>query len=98
MGASGWSPREVAWVHNTRAAGQVQLSRGRTRRTYTVRQVSADEAGPVLQQYVQIANAARGYFAASVDAPVAAFAAEADQHPVFELTPVEDFPFRPSSW
>jgi hypothetical protein len=48
--------------------------------------VSAEEAGPVLQQYVQIASATRGYFAASVDAPVADFAAEANQHPVFELT------------
>ena len=73
---------EVAWVHNARAAGLVHLSRGRTRGTYRVRQVSAEEAGPVLQQYVQIASATRGYFAASVDAPVADFAAEANQHPV----------------
>ena len=83
---------EVSWVHNARAAGQVQLSRGRTRRTYTVRQVSAEEAGPVLQRYVRIASAARPYFAASVDAPVAAFVAEADRHPVFELTAVSDDP------
>jgi deazaflavin-dependent oxidoreductase (nitroreductase family) len=83
---------EVSWVHNARAAGEVQLSRGRTRRTYTVRQVSAKEAGPVLQRYVRIASATRPYFAAPVDAPVAAFIAEADRHPVFELTPVTDDP------
>ena len=83
---------EVSWVHNARAAGEVQLSRGRTRRTYTVRQVSAKEAGPVLQRYVRIASATRSYFAAPVDALVAAFIAEADRHPVFELTPVSDDP------
>jgi deazaflavin-dependent oxidoreductase (nitroreductase family) len=83
---------EVSWVHNARAAGEVQLSRGPTSRTYTVRQVSAEEAGPVLQRYVRIASAARPYFAAPVDAPVAAFVADADRHLVFELTPISDDP------
>jgi deazaflavin-dependent oxidoreductase (nitroreductase family) len=83
---------EVSWVHNARAAGQVQLSRGRMRRTHTIRQASAAKAGPVLQRYIRIASAARPYFAAPVDGPVEAFVAEADRHPVFELTPVSDDP------
>lgn len=77
---------EVSWVRNARAAGQVQLSRGRTKKTCSIRQASAHEAGPILKQYVRMASATRPYFAASVDAPISAFVAEADRHPVFELT------------
>jgi hypothetical protein len=71
-----------------RAAGQVQLSRGRTKKTCSIRQALPQEAGRILKQYVQIASATRPYFAASADAPVSAFVAEADRHPVFELTPL----------
>jgi deazaflavin-dependent oxidoreductase (nitroreductase family) len=81
---------EVSWVRNARADGQVQLSRGRIARTYAIRHATAEEAGPVLQRYIQVASATRPYFAASVDAPVSAFIAEADRHPLFELTPVND--------
>lgn len=88
---------EVGWVLNARAAGQVQLSRGRTTRICRVREVSPVEAGPVLERYVQIASAARAYFTASVDAPIAAFVAEAHRHPVFALTPVQRETRRASS-
>lgn len=77
----------VSWVHNARAAGQVTLSRRRDRRAYTAREVSAEEAGPVLKRYAAIAPAARRSFQAVKDAPVADFVAEAGRHPVFELTP-----------
>src|SRR3954447_2127929 len=75
----------VSWVHNARAAGRVTLSRRGDRRDYTVREVSATEAGPVLKRYIRIAGATRSYFAASKDSPVSAFVAEAGHHPVFEL-------------
>jgi deazaflavin-dependent oxidoreductase (nitroreductase family) len=77
---------EVAWVRNARAAGQVTITRGRTTRTCRIREVSAAEAGPILQQYVRVASATRSFFTAAVDAPVSAFVAEAHRHPVFELT------------
>ena len=77
----------VSWVHNARATGRVSLARRRNTRDYTVREVPPDEAGPVLTQYVRIARATRPYFQATKDSPVAEFAAEADRHPVFELTP-----------
>jgi len=76
-----------SWVHNARATGRVSLARRRTTRDYTVREVPPDEAGPVLKQYVRIARATRPYFQATKDSPVADFTAEADRHPVFELTP-----------
>ncbi|WP_084161999.1 nitroreductase family deazaflavin-dependent oxidoreductase [Nocardia sp. BMG51109] len=77
----------VAWVHNARKAGQVSLTRRRVNRTYTIREVSADDAGPVLQRYVLIASATRRYFQAAPNDPVERFVAEAAHHPVFELTP-----------
>ncbi|MDQ3577437.1 MAG: nitroreductase family deazaflavin-dependent oxidoreductase [Actinomycetota bacterium] len=80
---------KVGWVLNARAAGQVQLRRGRSTRICQVREVAPAEAGPVLKRYLRIASATRPYFTASVDAPVAAFVAEAHRHPVFALTPIE---------
>jgi deazaflavin-dependent oxidoreductase (nitroreductase family) len=78
----------VSWVHNARAAGRVTLRRRFDTREYTVREVSTQEAGPVLKRYVGIATATRPYFQATKDSPVEDFVAEADRHPVFELTPV----------
>ena len=77
----------VSWVHNLRATGQVSLARRGNNRDYTVREVRPDEAGPVLKQYVRIARATRPYFQATKDSPMEDFVAEADRHPVFELTP-----------
>jgi len=79
----------VSWVHNARAAGRVSLSRRLDTRHYAIREASAVEAGPVLQRYVGIATATREYFHADKDAPVEKFVAEASQHPVFELIPIE---------
>ena len=78
----------VSWVHNARAAGRVTLRRRRDTREYAVREVAAQEAGPVLKRYVGIATATRAYFQAAKDAPVEDFVAETDRHPVFELIPV----------
>jgi deazaflavin-dependent oxidoreductase (nitroreductase family) len=78
----------VSWVHNVRADPHVTLRRRSDTRAYTVREVTApEEAGPVLKRYVAIASATRPYFAASKDSSVEDFIAEADRHPVFELTP-----------
>ena len=56
--------------------------------TTAIREVGADEAGPILKRYVAVASKTRAQFSASKDAPVADFAAEADRHPVFELLAV----------
>jgi deazaflavin-dependent oxidoreductase (nitroreductase family) len=80
---------EVSWVYNARAAGRVTLGRRWNRRDYAVREVPAGEAGPVLKRYVGVATATRPYFGAHKDAPVQAFVAEADRHPVFELVAVD---------
>ncbi|MEU2198701.1 nitroreductase family deazaflavin-dependent oxidoreductase [Isoptericola sp. NPDC019482] len=77
----------VSWVHNVRANPRVLLRRGLARRVCVVRAASAEEAGPVLRQYLRQSRPTRPYFAATVDSPVADFVAEADRHPVFELVP-----------
>jgi deazaflavin-dependent oxidoreductase (nitroreductase family) len=77
----------VSWVHNARASGRVSLTRRRTTRDYTIREVPPDEAGPVLKRYVRLAPSTRPYFHATKDSPVSHFVSEADHHPVFELIP-----------
>ncbi len=76
----------VPWVLNARAAGQVMLQRGHDRHDYRIREVTAEESGPVLKRYLAVATATRPYFKATKDSPVSAFVAEAHRHPVFELT------------
>ena len=80
----------VPWVLNARAAGTVSLQRRGRPRRYSVREVSATEAGPVLKNYVRIARPTRPYFSATVDAPAEQFAAEAERHPVFALEALPD--------
>jgi deazaflavin-dependent oxidoreductase (nitroreductase family) len=77
----------VSWVHNARATGRVKLTRRRDTRDYTIREVAAEEAGPVLQRYIPLAPATRPYFQANKYSPVEDFVTEADRHPVFELIP-----------
>jgi deazaflavin-dependent oxidoreductase (nitroreductase family) len=76
---------EVSWGKNARAAGQVTLSRGGRTETRTIEEVGPDESAPVLKTYVNRYAITRPYFDAQPDAPVEAFAAEADRHPVFRL-------------
>ena len=76
---------DVSWVLNARATGKVVLRSGRQTLTYTIREVLAAEAGPILKRYVSIASATRPYFRADTEAPASEFTAEADLHPVFEL-------------
>jgi deazaflavin-dependent oxidoreductase (nitroreductase family) len=80
----------VSWVHNARAAGRVTLTRRRDTREYAIREVAPEQAGPILKRYVRIATATRRYFLATRDSPVEDFVTEADRHPVFELTPVDE--------
>ena len=76
---------EREWVKNARAAGAVELTRaGRTAR-YRIEELAADEAAPVLREYLRTTPIVRSFFEAGADAPLATFAAEAARHPVFRL-------------
>src|SRR5215471_2836799 len=63
----------VPWVHNARSTGRVRLARRRQIRAYAIREVSPDEAGPVLKRYVRLSPSTRPYFQASKDSPAEDF-------------------------
>jgi deazaflavin-dependent oxidoreductase (nitroreductase family) len=81
---------EVAWVRNARATRRVELQRGDEHTTYAARELDAHEAVPVLRRYLTMPSRffVRRHFEVSAKSPADAIAAEANRHPVFELTPV----------
>jgi deazaflavin-dependent oxidoreductase (nitroreductase family) len=80
----------VQWVRNIRAAGTAMLTRGRRSETISVTELPAQEAAPVLKQYLlHVSGGVRSYFDARKDSPVEAFEREAPRHPVFQIAAVE---------
>jgi deazaflavin-dependent oxidoreductase (nitroreductase family) len=73
------------WVRNARAAGWVELRRGRTRERLAVEELAADEAVPVLQEYYRLGRVTRPFFDVSLDSSGDEWLAEAPRHPVFRL-------------
>jgi deazaflavin-dependent oxidoreductase (nitroreductase family) len=82
---AGYGPAN--WVLNTRAHGQVTLSRGSHSETYKVEEVGAEDAIPVLRKYIAEIRVTRAYFDASPNASDEAVAAELSRHAVFRLIP-----------
>ena len=76
---------KVGWVHNARAAGRVTLSRRGRSEEVAVTEASADEAAPVLRDYLRKFPVVAPFFDAGLLAPVDEFAAEAARHPVFRI-------------
>ena len=68
-----------------RAAGEVELTRRRRTTRHAIEEVGPAEAAPVLREYLRSTPIVRRYFDADRSAPLEAFAAEADRHPVFRL-------------
>jgi deazaflavin-dependent oxidoreductase (nitroreductase family) len=83
---------ERNWVKNAKAAGWVELSRGRSHERLAVALVDAEEAGPVLRAYLRQNRVTRSFFSAAPGDPVQAFVAEAARHPVFRLGDVDGEP------
>lgn len=76
---------ERQWVKNLRAAGAATLSRGRTTRAIRVREVTHEEAVPVMRAYIQRVGVTRSYWEAGPDATDAELLAIAPNHPVFAI-------------
>ncbi len=76
---------EVQWVKNARAAGQVTLRRGGRSEKAAISEIPPEQRAPVLQKYLKQAPITSPYFHAGRDAPLEAFAAEGENHPVFEI-------------
>ena len=72
------------WVKNARAAGWVELRRGRTVERLEVRELGA-HAVPVLQEYYRRGRVTRPFFAVTLRSSHEEWLADAPRHPVFEL-------------
>jgi deazaflavin-dependent oxidoreductase (nitroreductase family) len=82
---AGYGPAN--WVLNTRAHGEVILSRGGHCQTYKVEEVGAEAAIPVLRKYIAEIRVTRPYFDANPNSSDEAVAAELPRHAVFRLIP-----------
>jgi hypothetical protein len=76
---------ERSWVKNARAAGLVELRRGRKTERLHVDEVPPAERAPILRHYLRQVPFTREFFDVGPEAPIESFAAEAHRHPVFRL-------------
>lgn len=74
-----------SWVLNVRAAGWVELRRGRRRERLAVEELRADAAVPVLRRYYELGRVTRPFFDVDLASPEADWLADAPRHPVFRL-------------
>jgi deazaflavin-dependent oxidoreductase (nitroreductase family) len=77
------------WVKNARAAGWVELRRGRRRERLAVAELEPEAAVPVLQEYYRRGRVTRPFFDVTLDSSPDAWLAEAPRHPVFRVSPEE---------
>jgi hypothetical protein len=75
------------WVRNARAAGVVELRRGRRRETLAVEELAPEDAVPVLRRYYELGRVTRPFFRVGLGSPHEEWLAEAPSHPVFRLRP-----------
>jgi deazaflavin-dependent oxidoreductase (nitroreductase family) len=76
---------ERSWVKNARAAGWVELRRGRRTKRVRIEEVPPRERAPILRDYLRQVPFTRDFFDAPPGAPAEAFAAEAHRHPTFRV-------------
>jgi deazaflavin-dependent oxidoreductase (nitroreductase family) len=75
------------WVRNVRAAGgEAFVKRGRSR-PVRLTEVPAEERGPILKAYCQVATSGRRHVPVPHDAPLSNFSAIAADYPVFRIDP-----------
>ena len=73
------------WVKNARAAGWVELRRGRRRERLSVEELPPAVAVPVLRRYYELARVTRPFFDVDLSSSRDDWLAEAPRHPVFRL-------------
>ena len=78
---------ERNWVRNARAAGWVELRRGRRDERLALRELSPEAAVPVLREYYRLGRVTHPFFDVTLASPEGEWVAEAPSHPVFELVP-----------
>ena len=75
------------WVKNARAAGWVELRRGRRSERLGVEELAPADAVPVLREYYRAGRVTRPFFAVTLESSPEAWLADAPMHPVFLLVP-----------
>jgi deazaflavin-dependent oxidoreductase (nitroreductase family) len=80
---------ERNWVKNARAAGWVELQRGRRHERLAVSELDPHEAVPILREYFRLGRVTRPFFDVDLDSSDQAWLAEAPRHPVFGLVAAE---------
>jgi len=73
------------WVRNARAAGWVELRRGRRNERLAVEELPPAAAVPVLRRYYELGRVTRPFFDVSLDSSQQEWLAAAPSHPVFRL-------------
>jgi deazaflavin-dependent oxidoreductase (nitroreductase family) len=76
---------ERNWVKNARAAGWVELRRGRRQERVNVEQLSPADAVPVLREYYRRSLVTHSFFDVSLASSDEEWLAEAPRHPAFWL-------------
>jgi deazaflavin-dependent oxidoreductase (nitroreductase family) len=76
---------ERNWVKNARAAGFVEVQRGRTRERLAAEELPPELAVPVLREYYRRSRVTHSFFDVNGSSPDGAWLAEAPRHPVFRL-------------
>jgi len=79
---------ERNWVLNARAAGTVELRRGRHVRRYRAEELDPVAAVPVLRRYFALGRTTRAFFDVSPQSSDQEWQAESPRHPVFRLHPL----------
>lgn len=75
------------WVRNARAAGWVELERGRDRGRFDIEELEAEAAVPVLREYYRLGRVTRPFFDVALESEHAAWLEAAPRHPVFAFRP-----------
>jgi deazaflavin-dependent oxidoreductase (nitroreductase family) len=76
---------ERNWVQNARAAGGVELRRGRRRERADVEELAPAEAVPVLREYYRRSRVTHSFFEVGLASTYDEWLAAAPRHPVFRL-------------
>jgi deazaflavin-dependent oxidoreductase (nitroreductase family) len=80
---------ERNWVKNARAAGFVDLQRGRRREHLSVEELKPEDAVPVLREYYRRSRVTHSFFEVTLGSTDAQWEAAASGHPVFRLGPAD---------
>ena len=73
------------WVRNARAAGRVELRRGRRHERCAVVELEPEAAVPVLREYYRRSTVTHSFFDVDLHSSLESWVREAPRHPVFRL-------------